>query len=185
MVDGNSHRDNVKDVVKPILDAYMMNNDDIYETSCSIADAVFDALGITEDEQDNIGGYFMLRAGKRCVGQTIPYDESGEFNETVLTSQAKESDYRESSPDEINAYTKRTKELKDGAKYTSSEFKAYSVGKKREDSGGWYVTLQTPICKYGQAYDGDVTLEEAKTNFVNAYYNMYLDDYERSTGEVD
>jgi hypothetical protein len=47
--------------------------------------------------------------------------------------------------------------------------------------------LETPICKYGQAYDKDIVLEEAKTNFVNGYYNMYLADYERSqkSAEMD
>jgi hypothetical protein len=56
----NSHRDNVKAVI-----------DNVFRRTCSIekidgeiADAVFDALGITSDEQDKEGGYWMLHAKK-------------------------------------------------------------------------------------------------------------------------
>ena len=198
MTNENTHRDFVKDAIRPILDEYAMKDvpsgaeSVLDETTAEIADAVFEALGITDVEQDTVDGHFRLHDGGKCHGRDeqgnlipVPYDESGEFNSTVLTSGAKKSDYREMYPDEVNAYTKRSLELGNGAKYTSSDFKAFSVGKRVTETGGWYVTLQTPICKYGQAYDKDVTLDEAKTNFVNKYYMIYIDDYERSTGQVD
>ncbi len=184
MVDGNSHRDNVKDALKGWMNPKQTEDEDLVNAeSATVADIVFEALGITEDEQDKVGGYFILHAAKRYEGEELVPDVHGEFNDTVLTSQVKTSDYKEMYPDEVNAYTKRTKELADGAKYAASEFKARAVGNSTPN--GWYVRLATPICRYGQLYDKDMTLEEAKTNFVNTYYTMYLDDYERSTGQVD
>jgi hypothetical protein len=54
----NSLRDNVKDAIreKLLTSCYAVSEDEdkANEDSCSIADAVFDALGITENEQDYI-----------------------------------------------------------------------------------------------------------------------------------
>jgi hypothetical protein len=149
------------------------------EASTDIADAVFDALRITNEEQTKTGGYFMLHAGKKKSGANM-VEDTGEFSSTVLTSRPRTITWEDQLADD---YVQRSAELKAGAKYTASEFKAFASGSiiKDSDSGkGWYITLQTPICKYGQAYDKDIVLEEAKTNFVNGYYNMYLADYERS-----
>lgn len=67
----NSHRDNVKDAVFDILDASNISETKADVLKYEVADAVFLALGITEDEQDTVGGYFMLHAGDRCVGETF------------------------------------------------------------------------------------------------------------------
>lgn len=58
----NSHRDNVKDALAGKLGELGIELDDL---PAEIADAVFDALGITETEQDAEGGYWMHIAGKR------------------------------------------------------------------------------------------------------------------------
>jgi hypothetical protein len=55
----NSHRDNVK---KAVIEVIRKTHD-----SGDVVDAVFDALGITEDEQHATGGYFMHHAGKRST----------------------------------------------------------------------------------------------------------------------
>ncbi len=167
-MDENSHRDNIKDAMRHCLEVIGIENE-LDEDVYVFADAVFEALGITEDEQDNIGGYFMLHAGKRekKFVPPKPRDDDGCLIE-------------EFEDEAENEYTKRTEELNSGAKYTSSEFKGYSVGNKSGFNGNWYIHLHTPICRYGQGYCKDLTMEEAKSRFVEFYYPIYLDDYERS-----
>ena len=60
----NSHRDNVKDAInKAILELGTGQCQE--EADVLLTDAVFEALGITEDEQDMVNGYFMHHAGRR------------------------------------------------------------------------------------------------------------------------
>ncbi len=208
----NSHRDNVKDEIRERLENYMLSDVNEFEEAANIADAVFDALGITDDEQDGEGGYFMLYAakGERPFVAPKPRDEDGCIipvtkdvllrckecgracgdDETIngvcdhCFSEGdiipEDSGEYEDDKTMIEELNQRHRELKAGAKYTSSEFKAYAKAVEVKETMGLYVTLQTPICKYGQAYSGDTCLDEAKTHFVNYYYNMYLADYERS-----
>ncbi len=176
----NSHRDNVKDAIFDKLGIYVSQGD-ADALKYDIADAVFEALGITEDEQDGKGGYFMLHAecGEKPFVPPKPRDDDGcvipedKGYDAAIESQTGEEGIPE------NEWTKRTKELAEGAWYTSEDFKAYAVGKQLT-GGNWYVSLQTPICKYGQNYCKDLTLDEAKEKFVLFYYPMYLNDYERS-----
>ncbi len=183
----NSHRDSVKDAIFNVLDAINIPEAKADELKYDIADGVFDALGITEDEQDAVGGYFMLHAEK-SERQFVPPKP------TELKPMPEFSGEFGSTKNLVNEYTRRTKELDDGAKYNRLEFKSYAVGRevlvdlKRngdvlEETKEWYITLQTPICKYGQGYSG-VSLEEAKESFAKFYYPMYCEDYERSK-EVD
>ena len=58
----NSHRDNVKDALAGKLGELGIELDDL---PAEIADAVFDALGITETEQDEVDGYFMHHVPKK------------------------------------------------------------------------------------------------------------------------
>lgn len=72
----NSHRDDVKDAVDEVLRKRVMiraclSDDEISELRCVFADAIFDALGITYEEQDSTGGYFMHHAGKRDYAEYI------------------------------------------------------------------------------------------------------------------
>ncbi len=161
MINENSHRDNVKDAIFEHLEKLVKTGDVttsiVDEAKYAIADAVFNALGITEDEQDRCGGYWMLHASKGDKPAPLPRDND----------------------DKSNRYTIRTKELASGSKYTSEEFKAYATG-RRITGNYWYISLQTPICKYGQSYDKDMVLDEAKMNFTKSHYPMYLDNYERS-----
>ncbi len=66
----NSHRDNVKDAIESVLIDYGVPHEDYKEGDLkySLADAVFETMGITEDEQDGIGGYFMIHADKGGYG---------------------------------------------------------------------------------------------------------------------
>ncbi len=169
----NSHRDNVKDAVRGCLEVQGMDisESQLDELKYLLADAVFDALGITEDEQDKCGGYFMLHAekGERQFVAPLPRDEDG----CVIQD--------DDGEEVVEDQTKRAKELMDGAKYTSAEFKAFAkANPPSAENGEWYVYLQTPICKYGQGYSSTISLELIKTRFVNFYYPMYLEDYERS-----
>jgi hypothetical protein len=157
----NSHIDNVKDAIREALGVSMRGHiallNDVDAVVCNIADGVFDAQGITEDEQGMTGGYFMLHAGKRC--------------EELITRRYSQN------------IAQRRQDLAVGAKYTSAEFKAFAVAERLADSDsgqGWYISLTTPVCTYAQAYDGNMPRNVARTNFVNAYYPMYLADYERS-----
>ncbi len=59
----NSWRDSVKDVLGVKLGELGIELD---ELPAEIADDIFDALGIVEDEQDMIGGYFMHHAGQKA-----------------------------------------------------------------------------------------------------------------------
>jgi hypothetical protein len=188
-----THRENLEDIIRPLLHEFAINDIDMVEASINITDAVFDALSVTGEEQSKTGGYFMLHAGSSArkhqgnlfEGVSVSYDESGKFSSTVLTSRPNaiaERKLVEWEDQLADDFVQRSAELLSGAKYTSSEFKAFASAVKIKDSEngtGWYVSLQTPICKYGQAYDKDIVLEEAKTNFVKGYYNMYLADYER------
>ncbi len=176
----NSHRDNVKDAIYDILwkrDEFQ-EEDVLHELKANIADVVFDALGITEDEQDSEGGYFMLHAVKGEKIFTPPRQEEDKGYDDAIESQTGEEGAHVESME--NEWTKRTKELADGAKYTSDDFMAYAIGRKNSEGGDWYITLQTPICKYGQGYCKTLTLADAKQKFANFYYPIYLDDYERS-----
>ncbi len=146
-MDENSHRDKVLQAVGKVL-----GNLDIPERAGDtndITDAVFDALGITVDEQDKIGGYWMLHAAKDERKFLAP---------------------KKPLPEELDS----------GAKFTFEEFKDQAAGRIREHSGGWYVTLKTPIYRYEQAYDKGVSLTEAIESFAVNYYPMYEADYERS-----
>jgi hypothetical protein len=62
-----SHRDNVKDVIAEYFDKWLEGDTNIKEGVPDLTDAVFDALGITEDEQDLEDGYFLHHAGKRVI----------------------------------------------------------------------------------------------------------------------
>jgi hypothetical protein len=169
----NSYRDKVKDVIFNVLDASNIPERKADVLKYEIADAVFDALGITEDEQNKAGGYFML------------YAENGgkQFIETVAEEED-EVDGMEYEPEVVAEKRLRLQQLEEGAKYTLTEFKEFSKAKNIKETGGLYITLQTPICKYGQAYDRGVMLLDAKLSFATNYYPMYLEDYERSN-EVD
>ena len=153
----NSHRDNVKDAIKECFTSRKQSSGEISEIVYDIADAVFDALGITEDEQDAEGGYFMLHAKKGKRPFIALGDGAGD-----------------------DTLTKRHKELLAGAKYTKGEFKGHCISD--ETSDGWYVYLQTPICRYGQRYHENIEQDAARHNFANYYYPIYCDDYERSQG---
>ena len=69
----NSWRDNVKDALRrgiaEKVSSCQFNVGNLDENSAELADAVFDALGITEDEQDTCGGYFMQKGGVRPEAQ--------------------------------------------------------------------------------------------------------------------
>lgn len=196
----NSHRDNVKDALAGILNEWLHNAKDLNEFVPEIADAVFDALGITEDEQDLCSGYFLLHAGLRttpedakrlrkignCEG-LVP-DEAGEFSTPLLTSGAqRECDNHNA----IFGVTvgERKRQLGLGAKYTAGEFKGYCKTKWVEDgmviNNGVRITLETPICTYSQFYSSSILEEDARTNFVTFYYPMYLEDYERANEVED
>ncbi len=174
----NSHRDNIKDALRGCLEVQGLDisESQLDEVKYELADAVFDALGITEDEQDKCGGYFMLHAEKGERQFVEP--------KQVLDSE-EDYDREYNIAREAGLPDNRAKELEDGAKYTAAEFKAYAkTNPPSAESGEWYVYLQTPICKYGQNYSSTISLELIKTRFVNFYYPMYLADYERSQ-EVD
>jgi hypothetical protein len=184
-MDTKTHRENLEDIIRPMLHEFAINDLDMMETSIEITDAVFNALNVDDEERNKVGGYFMLHAGRRKPAGDVP--ETGGFSSTVLTSRPDTMteklipiDWEDQLADN---FVQRSADLLSGAKYTAPEFKAFANAVKIKDSEngkGWYVSLKTPICKYGQAYDKDIVLEEAKTNFVNGYYNMYLADYERS-----
>ncbi len=178
----NSHRDNVKDALRGCLEVQGMDisESQLDELKYLLADAVFDALGITEDEQDKCGGYFMLHAekGERQFIAPLPRDEDGcviQDDDSEYDAAIDKQTGEEGLPDN------RAKELADGAKYTAAEFKAYAKANPPSgEKNDWYIYLQTPICKYGQGYSSTISLELIKTKFVNFYYPMYLEDYERS-----
>jgi hypothetical protein len=185
-----TNRENIEDLISPMLHDFAINDKDMIETSIEIADAVFEALGITEDEQEAEAGtgYFMLHAvndkarpyqGDLFSGLSEAYDESGEFNETVLTSAAKSPEYFAMTDEEFRQHKQRWQELQAGAKYTSAEFKAFAQSDLTNT--GWHISLKTPICTYkGCGAKAGMGLEAIKTAFVNTYYPMYLQDYERS-----
>ena len=180
-----SHSDNVKDVLSRCLQEWLENDRSIDDYVHELANAIFDALCITKAEQDKTGGYFMLHAGKKA---DVLYLD-GDFTSTMLDS-AQKSEDKETRPmttEEYCQHQSRMKHLNEGAKYTSAEFKAFAKYEKVEETGRWYISLQTPICKYGQDYHKTTDLEQAKTYFVNGYYPMYLEDYEREEelDEVD
>ncbi len=156
----NSHRDNVKDAIKECFTKRKQASGEISEVVYEIADAVFDALGITSDEQDKVGGYWMLHAEK-VGGVSIAPCGCGD-----------------------NTLTDRHEELVKGAKYSKGEFKGHCVATRT--STGWYIHLNTSICRYGQFYAIEVQ-DEARLRFAEYYYPVYCTDYERSQGrdEVD
>ncbi len=99
----NSHRDNIKDTIRNCLDSIGIDND-VDELVYVFADAVFEALGITEDEQDKAGGYWMLHAGikaeKVCVSckQIITGDDiksmfDGICNDCLIKGQVEDKGY--------------------------------------------------------------------------------------------
>ncbi|MCK5219716.1 hypothetical protein KAR10_09340 [bacterium] len=173
----NSHRDVLKDMLKN------RHRDDYSNSGCdedvlnadmaNEVDAIFECLGITEDEQDRCGGYFLLHASKNSDGVAMPPPAVDKII-TALRELEKSVG--------VEYITPRKEELKNGSKYQSWEFKAFAEGRQRfEDnkSAGWFVSLRTPICYYAQAFDCD-DLDVCKAKFTNAYYPMYLTDYERS-----
>jgi hypothetical protein len=175
----NSHRDNVKDAIAGLLNDWLKGSKDINEFGADIADAVFDALGITEDEQDMAGGYWLLHAGVKPepevdLSNLVP-DMMGEFNTLVKTSvsRSKLDDY---APHHMS---NREIELSEGAKYTAGEFKGFCKA-EYSDKNTKRLRLKTPICTYSQNYASDVLEDDARTNFVTYYYPMYLEDYERA-----
>jgi hypothetical protein len=59
----NSHRDNIKDVLMVCANKWLEDKDSVMEDLApEMADAVFDALGISEAEQDMESGHFMHHA---------------------------------------------------------------------------------------------------------------------------
>jgi hypothetical protein len=153
----NSHKEKAGQVVGKILEGYNWWADDadgLKKVTSDIVDAVLDCLNVTEEEQGSVGGYFMLHGGKR------QWHRKG----VELTT--------------------RAKELKAGAKYTSGEFMAYSIGVligcESKNNARWHVSLDTPLCVYAQSFSNPQTLEEAKMLFAQRYYHMYLSDYDRS-----
>jgi len=198
-MDGNSHRDNVKDAIEEVLSKFMRHQADIDQLKYDIADAVFDALGITDDEQDMVGGYFisslhMLRSEAREKYLTCRKCGEDVINENVLYGvcegcirddlDAIQNQGAVAMPETSEfVTTERKKELLEGAKYTKGEFKGHCISDKTPN--GWYIRLETPICRYGQLYDKDMVEDEARMNFASYYYTVYCDDYERSTGKVD
>jgi hypothetical protein len=147
----NSHRENVKTRLKDWHRAGYTESglceDTLNAEMSQIADEVFDALGITEDEQDVVGGYFMIHAGAR-------------EKETMATSTPAEN---------------RKVELDAGAKYTRGEFKGYC--KSQITPNGWYVRLETPVCTYAQLYSNALNEDEVRSAFAKFYYPLYLSDF--------
>lgn len=208
----NSHRYNVEEAIAELLNGVAtsfigITEEQVPEATTELADTVFDALGITRDEQDKVGGYFKVFLGEKIpelwgyicfkckeikhraeVTRCVVPEDSGEFTSAMNTSRGysgvgyENLDAINPAENAENEYTRRIKELADGAKYTKEEFKSYAVGRV---TGGtpcnWYINLQTPIAGYSQMYSGTYTLKEAKSLFFGYYYPMYLADYERST----
>ncbi len=173
----NSHRDNVKDAIVEGLMDYHPKLDNC-ETACDIADGVFDALGITEDEQDGCGGYFMLHANKGEKPFVPPKtrDDDG----CVIPERHVEAAEHEKRLEELQAGTSR---------YTFEEFRQYAKDKQSypENHDDWYIFIITPVCRYGQSFTKLMSLKNAKKKFADFYYPMYLEDCERSDniGKVD
>ena len=65
-MDGNSIRDNIKDVIKAELDRWM-DEDDANEYKCILADNIFDSLGINEFEQDYTADESNIRVFNKDV----------------------------------------------------------------------------------------------------------------------
>lgn len=178
-----SHRQAVKAAIFEILDSNGIPADVL---PAFIAAGVFDALGITPEEQELSSGYFLLHAGLKDVradtpentkrpsetGSLVP-DHVGEFNTLVNTSVTK-------NKFEDHVYhntTVREAQLLHGSKYTAGEFKGFSSSEWLRL--GVQITLKTPICTYTKFYPQCVVEDDARSDFVASFYHQYLEDYDR------
>ena len=90
MTKGNNHRDNVEAAMREYFEQWLEGGKNIDAGVVDLADAVFDTLGITEDEQDSTGGYFMHHAGKKSkeyilipltdeIKNALSWEEAGHY----------------------------------------------------------------------------------------------------------
>ncbi len=159
----NTHRENVEDVINNCLFNIGLDSEaDDGELTTEIANDVLEVLGITTDEQNSTGGYFMLHADKG-EKQFVPPKPRAEAGEKAIAD----------------------KELIIGKKLSVESFRGSAIAVRSGETGGWYISLHAKFCKYGQAYDKDVCLSDALMNFCNYYYQLYLDDYERSESDYE
>jgi hypothetical protein len=192
-ISNESHRNLIKfmlmDKHRTEYENMGLDEDCLNAESAQLTDDIFEMLGITDDEQDMVGGYWMLHAGVKPTpkAEDLVPDFNGNFNTLVNTSyQHKTTD--DYVPDHNATFgaapAERAKQLEAGAKYTAGEFKGFCKSQENGE-GFWCLRLETPICTYAQVYDGHITEEEARSNFVTCYYPMYLDDYERANAVED
>jgi hypothetical protein len=187
-ISNDSHRNLIKHMLMDRnREAYLVegcDEDVLNAESAQLTDAIFEMLGITDDEQDMSGGYWLLHAGVKPTpkAEDLVPDFNGEFSGTVLTSGVKrktDNDYATFGA----APRERAEQLEAGAKYTAGEFKGFCTAKWSEV--GVILTLKTPVCTYAQFYSSEIQEDMARTNFVTHYYPMYLDDYERANAVED
>lgn len=106
----NNQRDSVKDAINEVLAKGINLN----EISPEIADAVFDALGITKDEQDSTGGYFMHHAGKKKYAEYIIIPLTEQIKEALSWEEAGQAiwkcitEARKAEPDILRVCKKRS-----------------------------------------------------------------------------
>jgi hypothetical protein len=160
----------VKDAVAEIITKYKKTGDITVacedELKYELTDVVFNALGITEDEQDMVGGYFLLHAGKReeprrCTGCN-----------TQLNSADKVWDGR--------CVDCHTKDLREGMKYSREDFQYWAskaIKRVPESKFRWHLLLETPTSSYGETYES-MTWVMAVHDFVKKFYPIYEDDHE-------
>jgi hypothetical protein len=131
-----------------------------------LADSIFDALGITEDEQDMVGGYFLLHAGKRAEPRRC-----GGCN-TQLNSAERVWEGR--------CCACHAKDLREGEKYSREDFLYWAskaVKRVPQSTFRWSLVLETPTSSYGDTYK-NMTWTMAVHDFVEKFYPIYEDDYE-------
>jgi len=158
----NSHRDNVKDAIQAVIDNNILLEEHCIdeELKYKLTDAVFDALGITEQEQDS-SEKFAVRVGRHCT-------------DCHCSLNSNERDWEGRCADCHNL------ELANGIiKFSVEDFEWFASkgAQSQDDPDKWYISIQTPICKYGQRY-ANMTWKEAVDKFIEFYYPLYERDYE-------
>lgn len=84
----NSHRDSVKDALSEAFDTINSKTSLSFnydaDIICTIADAVFDAIGIAEEEQDAVGGHFQYCEDKRILKKRETANYRRKVKDTLL-----------------------------------------------------------------------------------------------------